>query len=150
MSTTAIGPVEAIAYILATLKADAQAATSGVKLSGYVTQIFRDKAPQAAINNPPYILARAQGGSDVMGSFADRLMYSGLFQVCVYGPDTMYANLFAAYRLMDKDLHRTSGTALGMNIIACYREQPLELSEVISGSDQMWTRVGGIYRCQVQ
>jgi hypothetical protein len=148
--TTVIGPPEGKAYILATLQADAQQAQSHVALSSYVTQIFSDVAPQAAINAPPYILVRYQGGADVLGSFADFIMTSGLYQVAIFGPDTlMSSTLVPAARLIHANLHRTSGTAQGGNILASYREQPLDLPEVISGSDIQWRRVGGIYRVLV-
>lgn len=142
--TAVLGPPEAMAYIEATLKADSA-------LMAYATGgVFRAVAPQWSIDNPPYILIRYQGGADVMGSFADRLMSSGLYQVAIYGPDSlMSATLVPAARLMDVDLHRTSGTAQGATITACYREQPLILSEVVAGSDFLWTRVGGIYRILV-
>lgn len=140
----ALGPPEGIAYIIAKLQTD-------TTLMAYATGgIWRDKAPQASIDNPPYILVRYQGGADVMGSFADRLMTSGLYQVAIYGPDALFTTLFAAARLIDTDLHRTSGTAQGGTIIACYREQPLIISEVVAGSDQLWIRAGGLYRCQVE
>ena len=134
-----------MAYLLAALQADSA-------LAPFIPGgAFRSTAPQSAIDNPPYILITYQGGADVMGSFADRLFTSGLYQVAVYGPDTMMAaNLVPAARRIDADLHRTSGTAQGGIVLACYREQPLALSEVISGSDIVWTRVGGLYRLLVQ
>ncbi len=147
--TTVIGPAEGMAYILAKLQADAT-------LMAYaVGGIWRNAAPQAAIDNPPYIRINYQAGADVLGSFADRLMTSGLYQVAIYGPDLLNgasllsSTLIPAARLIDADLHQTSGTAQGANILACYREQPLMLSEVVAGSDAQWTRVGGLYRCLV-
>ncbi len=147
MPTAVLGPAEGMAYILAKLQADS---TLTAYLPAGTNGIFRFAAPQAAINNPPYIIITYQGGADVMGSFADRLMTSGLYQVSIYGPDSMYdATLYPAAQRIDTDLHRTSGTAQGGTIIACYREQPLVLSEVIAGSDQVWTRAGGLYRALV-
>jgi hypothetical protein len=146
MST--LGPAEGMAYLGAKLQA-ATAVTAF--LANGANSIFRNVAPQAAINNPPYILVRYQGGADVMGAFADRLMTSGLYQVVVVGPDTLTnATLYPAAQALDAALHRTAGTALGGIVLACYREQPLMLSEVISGSDQQWTRIGGLYRLLVQ
>ena len=141
---TALGPAEGMAYILTTLQADSTLMTD------VNSQIYRAMAPQSAINKPPYILINYQGGSDVMGSFADRLMTTGLYQVAIYGPDSLFlATLYPAAQRIDTDLHRTSGTAQGGTILACYREQPLILSEVIAGSDQVWTRCGGLYRILV-
>ncbi len=142
---TVLGPAEGMAYLLATITADSA-------LMAYAPGgAWRAVAPQASINNPPYILVTAQGGADVMGSFADRLMTSGLYQVAIYGPDTMMnASLVPGARLLDAALQRTSGTAQGGTILACYREQPLILSEVVSGSDILWTRIGGLYRILVQ
>ena len=147
--TTVIGPPEGMAYILAKLQADSA-------LVAYASGgIYRFAAPQSAIDKPPYILITYQGGADVMGSFADRLMTTGLYQVAIYGPDVLSgasltnSTLIPAARLIDADLHRTSGAAQGGTILACYREQPLMLSEVVSGSDVVWSRVGGLYRILV-
>lgn len=142
--TAVIGPAEGVAYLLAKVQADSALMAYARGGAHYAL------APQASINNPPYILINYQGGADVMGSFADRLMTSGLYQVAIYGPATLLtATLIPAARLIDTDLHRSSGTAQGGTILACYREQPLILSEVISGSDQVWTRIGGLYRILV-
>ncbi|MDE1904957.1 MAG: hypothetical protein KGH75_00720 [Rhodospirillales bacterium] len=142
--TTVIGPAEGMAYILAKLQADAP--LNAIATGG----IYRAAAPQAAINAPPYVLINYQGGADVMGSFADRIMTGGLYQVAIYGPDTMMAaSLVPAARLIDADLHRTAGTAQGGTILACYREQPIVLSEVVTGSDVYWSRVGGLYKILV-
>jgi hypothetical protein len=142
--TTVIGPPETIAYAIATLTADS--AFMAYSTGG----VFRAVAPQASINAPPYTLVNYQGGADVMGSFADRIMTNGLYQVAIYGPDTLTTSvLIPAARLLDAALHRTQGTAQGGNILAFYREQPIMLSEVVSGSDVLWTRVGGLYRALV-
>lgn len=144
MST--FGPLEGAAYLLATLKATSAVTT--IATGG----IYREVAPQQAINNPPYIIVRYQGGADVMGSFADRLFTNGLYQVAIFGPDTALLDtaLFPGAKAIDTALHRTAGTAQGGIILACYREQPIILSEVVSGTDQLWTRVGGLYRLLVQ
>jgi hypothetical protein len=140
-----LGPAEGIAYILATLQATN--AVTSIATGG----IFRGVAPQSSINTPPYILINYQGGADVMGSFADRLFTTGLYQVAIYGPDPLVETaLVAGAQAIDAALHRTKGTAAGGIILAAYREQPLMLSEVISGSDVMWTRCGGLYRLLVQ
>ncbi len=141
-----LGPAEGIAYCLAMLQADA---TLTALLPNGANSIYRKVAPQAAINNPPFILINYQGGADVMGAFATRIMAPGLYQAAAYGPDTMYSTLVSVARLLDADLHRKSGTAEGSAIIASYREQPLELSDVVTVPDQVWTRVGGLYRCLV-
>lgn len=143
--STVIGPLEGIAFIVAKLQSDSALMTS------VSSQVYRANAPQSAINNPPYILVSYQGGADVLSTFATRLFTNGLYQVCVYGPDsTLNAVQYPLAQLIDADLKRTSGVALGAQILACYREQPLVLSEVIAGSDQQWTRVGGLYRLEVQ
>lgn len=143
MST--FGPIEGIAFIIATLQADS------ALMIGVSQQVYRDNAPQSAINNPPYILVRHQGGADVLSTFATRLFTNGLYQVAIYGPDsTMNATLYPLAQLIDDDLKRTSGVALGATILACYREQPLVLSDPVAGNDQSWSRVGGLYRLEVQ
>jgi len=141
-----LGPLEGAAYILATL--NAASAVTAIATGG----IYREVAPQQAINHPPYIIVRYQGGADVMGAFADRLFTNGLYQVAIYGPDNSLLDtaLFPGAQAIDTALHRTAGTAQGGIILACYREQPLILSEVVSGSDILWTRVGGLYRLLVQ
>ena len=144
---SALGPAEGMAYLGAKLQA-ASAVTA--YLANGVNSIFRNVAPQAAIGNPPYILLRYQGGKDVMGAFADRIMTDGTYQVVVVGPDPMTtATLYPCALAIDAALHRTSGTAAGGVILACTRDQPLMLSEVVSGSDTQWTRIGGLYRLLV-
>ncbi len=143
---TTLGPAEGIAYCLAMLQADA---TLTALLPNGANSIYRKVAPQAAINNPPFILINYQGGADVMGSFADRIMTSGLYQVACYGPDTMYSTLVSVARQIDADLHRKSGTAEGSAIIASYREQPIELNDPVTLPDQAWSRLGGLYRLLV-
>jgi hypothetical protein len=146
MPTTVIGPPEGMAYILAQLQA---ASALLAYLPAGANGIFRTNATQAAINNPPFIRINYQGGADVLGATATRIMASGLYQVAIYGPDTQFATLLAAAKLLDAALQETSGTAVGATILTCHREQAIMLSEIVSGSDQQWTRIGGLYRILV-
>lgn len=149
MPTTVIGPAEGMAWILAFLQADATLTTL---LPDGANGIFRTVAPQSVINaGHIYILISYQGGAFVLGSFATRIMSSGLYQVVAVGPDTQHSSIITVARQLDADLQRqVNQSAQGATIISSVGEQPLELSEVLSGTDQLWTRIGGLYRVLVR
>lgn len=108
--------------------------------------VWRSMAPPST--NPPYVILSLQSGVDVLTSQIVRLMTQILYQVKVIGPVAMTAQLFSAAQEIDNLLARTSGTATGGVILACWRESPLQLDELVNG--ELWTNIGGLYRIQAQ
>lgn len=99
----------------------------------------------APVKTPtPYILLSHQGGSDVLSGTALRLMTSELFQVVAIGPTSQFPALVTCANRLDTLLGRTSQSAGGITILACYREQEIALDELVNGIS--WSRLGGIHR----
>jgi hypothetical protein len=119
-------------FLYSTLNGDSQ-------FKSYVTGIFDDIAPQGT--QPDYCIITNQSGTDVLTATANRIMSSLLFQVKLVGPQADYANLSAAYARADSLLALVRNTN---GILACYREGPLAVAEVVNGVS--WVALGGLYR----
>lgn len=94
----------------------------------------------------PFVQITHQGGRDVLTANAVRLMSSELFQVVAYGPSEPYDALATLAARIDALLGRTSTSAGGIAILACYREQQLALDELVGAIP--WSRLGGLYRIE--
>lgn len=108
--------------------------------------VWRSMAPPST--TPPYVIISLQSGADTLTAQVVRLMSQILYQVRVVGPVGMTATLFSAAQEIDNLLARTSGTATGGQVLACWRESPLQLDELVNG--ELWTNIGGLYRLQIQ
>lgn len=110
--------------------------------------VYADVAP--AGTSAPYAVHTVQAATDVLGSAATRVMTSHVAQVVIYGPSTSYATLATAADRMDTLLGLArNGSTSDSTILACYREQEIDLSELVSasnGASVVWKRVGGLYR----
>ena len=120
-------------------------------LLGLVSGIFRDVAEQGTA--PDWLVIGHQSGQDVLSATANRIMSPNLYRIFAVGPESDYANLKAITDRVDA-LLQPSGNPLrnvtsgGVTILACYREQPLAISETVQGSAQgpAWLNLGGLYR----
>ena len=131
-------------FLTTTLNADST-------LTGLVTGgIWRSSAPVETV--PPYVVMNFQAGSDVLTLNGVRIYDSLLFQIKTIGPAVQTTTLLSAANEIDSLLKRTSGvplTADGLGaILACYRESPVQLDELING--ELWMQLGGMYRIQLQ
>lgn len=132
------------AFLYATLNSDAT-------LTALLTGIFRDVAPPATA--PDWLVIGHQSGADVLSGTANRIMSGNLYRLFAVGPETDYTNLKAIADRVDTLLMPAgnplrSTSAGGVSILACYREQPLAISETVpgSGSGAAWLNLGGLYR----
>lgn len=131
-----------VAWIKSVLSADAP-------LQGYAPGgVWRSEAD--AGTEPPYVIIIHQSGLDVVTMNGFRLMDDLLYQVKVVGPASNTPVLVNAAKRIDALIGSppTSGTVTGANILASYREQPLEVDEIVNG--ELWTNLGGLYRLQIQ
>ena len=120
-------------------------------LMALIKGIFRDVADQGTL--PDWVVIGHQAGQDVMSATANRIMSPNLYRLFAVGPESDYANLLAIANRIDTLLHPSGNplrntTAGGVAILACYREQPLAISETVPGSAQgpAWLNLGGLYR----
>lgn len=126
--------------------------TSDSILTSLITGGFwRNIAPLDT--SPPYGLLSMQSGSDVLTMNGVRIMDSLLMNVRVYGPVSLFDTvLLPAANEIDTLLKRTNGVIFTTDnlgaILACFREQPIELSEEVNGD--IWDTIGGLYRIQLQ
>ncbi len=131
-------------FLTTTLNADST-------LTGLVTGgIWRGSAPVEAV--PPYVVMNLQAGSDVLTLNGVRIYDSLLFQIKTIGPAVQTTTLLSAANEIDSLLKRTSGVPLTTDglgaILACFRESPMQLDELVNG--ELWTQLGGMYRIQIQ
>lgn len=108
--------------------------------------IWRAYAPPSTV--PPYVIMSYQSGSDVITMNAFRLMVSGLYQVKIVGPAANMTPLAQGAERIDQLLGLTSGTPTGAVVLACYREQPIFLDELVNG--EVWSNAGGMYRLYIE
>lgn len=131
----------AYTYVYGVLSADST-------LTTYVPGgIYRDLAPAGA--TPPYIIMSRQSGVDVVSGTADRIFSDDLYQIKVVGPQALYtAQIEPGYDRVDTLLQKTSNYQTGGKILACYREQPFHVTELVNGL--AWDNLGGLYRIEIQ
>lgn len=118
-------------------------------LAGYAPGgVFRSLAPPTTAT--PFVIMSYQSGLDSLTMNAVRMMSELLFLAKAVGPATSMAGIVNAASQIDVLLKRTSGTTVdGLGaILACYREQPLEVDEIVNG--ELWTNIGGLYRLQIE
>lgn len=108
--------------------------------------VWRALAPDGTTT--PFVIIAFQSGMDVLSMNVVRLMTDVLFQVKVVGPALITSQLFNAADEIDTLLKRASGTVTGGTVLACYRESPLQLDELVNG--EVWSNIGGLYRAAVQ
>lgn len=131
--------LEGLAWLLATLKADA---TVGALEGG----VWPLQAPEGTA--PPYAVISPMGGHDVMAVAGQRLMYEGTYQVRVWGYATQSDSLNTADNAADAALHRHSGSTARAQILSCLRDNPLPVQPDFDGQ-QLRIGIGGLYRLQI-
>lgn len=108
--------------------------------------VWRAYAPPATV--PPYVIMGHQSSQDVTTMNAFRLMTSALYQVKIVGPASNMTPLVNGAERIDQLIGLTSGVVTNGVILASYREQPLEVPELVNG--ELWENIGGLYRLQVE
>ena len=108
--------------------------------------VWRDLAPPDTAT--PYMIVSLQAGQDVLTANAFRLFVYGVYQIKAVGPGNNYSGIVTAASRVDALLGRTSGTTTNGIILACYRETPLAVSEIVDG--ELWNNLGGFYRIAIQ
>lgn len=127
-------------FLIATLAGDSTLATYAPG------GVFRVLAPPST--PPPYVIVASHSGADVLTINAVRMMSDLLYQVRVIGPSSMMSQIAGAAQEIDNLLGRTSGSANGGIVLACFRESPIQSDEELEG--EMWVTLGGLYRLYVQ
>jgi len=121
--------------------------SNDVTLSGLVgSRIYGYVAPNKATF--PLVIFQFQGGRDVAGVGAARIMTSGVWLVKSVDRETNFTNLKAIEARIDSLLHKASGSVADGQVLACVREEPFSLVEVIDGIQ--YRHLGGMYRVLVQ
>lgn len=141
----------ALVFLMSTLKGDSTLA--GLCPGG----VYRELIPPAAV--PPYVIIGQQAGSDYLTANAFRIFDTLLFRIEAHGMAVQADTLAQAAARIDKILGGPPNLPLTQVIVvnsitegivlSCYREQPLQLDEVINTTEQ-WSRFGGLYRLEVQ
>lgn len=129
----------ALEWLYSLLSGDATLA--GIPIGG----VYRAIAPDDAV--APYIILQWMGGHDVLGSGGARIMSDLVFQVYAIAPSDQYDLVRAAAYRIDQLLDKASGTTSDGTVLACRRQQPIPLDEVVNGV--VWSRLGGLYRTWV-
>lgn len=113
------------------------------------TRIYSERAPQSATF--PFVLFQFQGGSDVMGAGATRIMLDGVWVVrgVVKGNSFNQDSLKSIADRIDILLHRSSGgVADGTTVFTSTREAPFRLAEDRDGVS--YRHLGGRFRILAQ
>jgi hypothetical protein len=94
----------------------------------------------------PGVLFNHQGSADVnTGAGADRIMISGLWLVrAVSIADESFAPLQDLADALDTLLHKASGTADGIHVASCTRQQPYRDADLSDG--RHYRSLGAIWR----
>lgn len=109
--------------------------------------VFADLAPDGTAT--PYVIFTLQSpGADSLTMNVVRLLTNPLYQVVVVAESSKMTAIVNAASRLDDLLKRTAGTATGGDISSCYREQPVEKTQLIN--TVKWKSVGGLYRLQIQ
>jgi hypothetical protein len=113
-------------------------------LQGLVTGGWHlDQAPAGTVE--PYGVIHQQSAPDMRTMNAFLMHTDPLITIRVIGSQTLYPTLLQAAQRVDALLGRTSGVAPdGQTITACYRENELNIPELVSGVIK--SAVGGTYR----
>lgn len=121
--------------------------SNDVTLSGLVGgRIYGYVAPEGATF--PLVIYQFQGGRDVAGVGATRIMTSGVWVVKGVDCETSFTALKAIADRIDALLHKSSGSVADGQVLACVREEPFSLVEVIDSVQ--YRHLGGMYRVLVQ
>jgi hypothetical protein len=122
-------------------------------LTGYAPGgVWRGLAPDGTAT--PFVILSLQSGQDKLTANAVRILDDDTFLVKASGPASNTAGVTNAAARIDALLGRTSGTigtpgqVTAGAILACYRETPLSVDELING--ELWTNLGGLYRLIIQ
>lgn len=109
-------------------------------------RIYADLAPQTA--RWPAVVFNEQAPVDTLGVDGARLLTSGTWQVKVITDEPSWQGLGrqAADRVDDL-LHGASGTAGGVTVGTCHREQTVRFVEAVEG--KQFRHLGGLYRINV-
>jgi len=97
---------------------------------------------------PPYVIVGYQAGHDVTTMNAFRMMSAMLYQVKVVGPSSGTSVLAQAAERIDQLIDQQKGTVAGGYTLACWRQSPLEVDELVSG--ELWTNLGGLYQVYLE
>ena len=97
----------------------------------------------------PAIVYSNQGGHDVMGVGASRVMASMVYQVKVVGRGKRadFGGIKAYADRIDELLHGKRGVLTSGRVVSCVREQII--SYVEHAGDDVYSHLGGLYRLQV-
>lgn len=127
-------------WLHATLTAD------GTLAALVADRVYADLAPQTA--RWPAVVFNEQAPVDTLGIDGARILTSVLFQVKVITDEPSWQGLGrqAADRVDDL-LHGASGTAGGVAVGTCHREQIFRFVEVTEG--KQYRHLGGLYRINV-
>ena len=141
----------AFQFLMSTLSADTT--LQGLAPGG----VYRELIPPTA--TPPFVIVNQQSSHDEITANAYRIMVSLLFKVEVHGMASQADTTAQAAARIDKILGGPPNLPLTQSIIvnsvtegvvlSCYREQPLQLDEIINTSEQ-WVRFGGMYRILIE
>lgn len=120
-------------------------------LSGYAPGgVHRALAPPGTTT--PFVIHGFQAGSDTVTMNGVRLFVPPLFLVKVVGPSSITETLITAANQVDSLLGGIQGlrniAITGGEILACYRETPLQLDELVNG--ELFSNFGGLYRLIIQ
>lgn len=117
-------------------------------LQGYAPGgVYRALAPPSTAS--PYVIMIYQAGTDNVNFGAGRAYSSMLYQVKAVGPASNTAGIMNAAARADTLI--TTGVQIavtGGTISSCFREQPLQIDELVNG--ELWSNWGGLYRILVK
>jgi hypothetical protein len=108
--------------------------------------VWRGLAPPGTAT--PFVILSLQSGKDVITANAVRVFDDDTFLVKAVGPASNNAGVLAAASRIDALLGRTSGQVTAGAILACYRETPISIDELVNG--ELWSNLGGLYRLIIQ
>jgi hypothetical protein len=117
--------------------------STSTALGSAVMGIYAYQSPQGTLT--PYVIYNYQAGIDENNVNGTAVTTNALYQVKVVHAGT--AGMYAAGTIFDiirPMLEGKSGTALGYNILACAREQPIQYIETFEG--QTYLHFGALYR----
>lgn len=135
-----IETVAAVTWAYTTLSGDATITTSATG------GVWQDAAPQGTPG--PLVIVAQISATDQLTANANRLYVDAVFKVVATGPTKMFATLASIGNRIDALLGRTNGTSGSVIIQACYREQVINISNLVNG--ESWAQVGGLYRLAIQ
>jgi len=114
----------------------------GVLASLVGSRIFGQIAPRDA--EYPLVVFQFQGGHDVGGVNATRIMTQEVYLVKAAAKSSSFDTLKPIAARCDELLHGARGATTDGVILACVREQPIKLVEIEDGVQ--YRILGGIYR----